>query len=271
MNGLLITSAIESLTQKNLPAYIFPPKVLSTMISLIQDTIQETSSRIKYQNNYQYYYNEAPFTLARLGNKLLVEIQVPLSTPSNELQVYHIQTYSIPLHQNLYDHTTRIEELPNYIALSPTHSHYLPLTETEWSDLNKHHHRQPVPLFKTFTPTDCIIAILLDNMTLIKTQCSFIIWLHSIQPSINHVFNTTFLLTNITYYTLSCGPLRTQSACTACLLDIPNDCGLQAHHLTIPPITTSDNRDTLDILPQFIVNLAVLLHMFDENQLEGIM
>ena len=90
------------------------------------------------------------------------------------------------------------------------------------------------------------------------------------KPSFYNLYQDTFLLINITSFALHCVSKRTQSSCSFCLLDIPRTCSFQTANFAIPVSTPSEEPDIIASHPKHIVNLAVLLYLFDEDQLKTI-
>jgi len=110
----------------------------------------------------------------------------------------------------------------------------------------------------------------MENKARIKTECAFVILMQGMQPFVHNVFENTFLLINISSYTMQCGGQPLQSNCTFCLLDISAKCSFQAGNVFVPRISDYNFTGMSHTEPQYLVNLAVLIHLFDDDQLQTI-
>src|SRR5437867_8576843 len=265
-------NAIETLSKGKLPSYLFTEKILNDMLNIAHESVNKEFGRTMdiVHKNIQYYYSSSSFICARYRDNLYIKLNIPLANSPDEFRVYRIKTYPIPLHQNEYSHATKIEKVPDNIAISVTKGMYFEIPNSDWIKFTMNPDTQIHRVFHSIDPYDCILAIFFDDKSSIKARCSFSILLQSIQPNVEKLFADTFLLTNISAFTLQCGDKQIQSSCSVCILDIYERCSFQAGNIIIPKLSNSNTSILSNSKPQYIVNLAVLINLFDQSQIDQI-
>lgn len=269
----LYMRAVEVLIKGSLPTFLFPPTVIQDMLAMTipaAKAIHGPHTEIIHQKLNYYYKDEASFQVRRYASNLYVIMDIPISTSGHRFQVYGVNSYPIPLHQETYPHTTQAHGLPDYVAISISGGRYLPISNAAWPTFNTPSLVTPYRDFTTITPLGCLMSLFFENKTSIKSQCSFTISLQTLHPFVRNLYDNTFLLINITSYTLQCGTQLEYGSCTFCTLQIPAKCSLYTRNHIIPQTATSNDTHTPRIKPQYIVNLAVLLSVFQPSHLTNI-
>src|SRR3989442_229950 len=265
-------TAIGTLSRGHLPAFLFTETILTNMLDTVQTSVnKEFGKSIDIVHKHvHYYYNKGSFICTRHQDNLYITLKIPLTNIPDQFQLYRIKTYPIPLHKNEYSHVTKIENVPDNIAISPTKGIYLPISNNDWNNFIATKDTQIHRIFQSIDPYNCIMGIFFDDKPTIKSKCAFSIIMQSIQPNVQHLFDDTFLLTNISTFTQTCGSRHIQSQCSVCILDIHPYCSLEAGTIIIPQLTNTNSTNAITTKPQYIVNLAVLLNLFDNEQIANI-
>jgi len=111
--------------------------------------------------------------------------------------------------------------------------------------------------------------VYLDDKTAIKNNCKFMIGMHELRPQVDHLFDNTFLLTNISHIIYVCdGQEILQQGCTSCLVTLKKRCSLRADSYYIAETLTGHHEDEQSI--KYTVPLPVLIHFFSNESLDNI-
>src|SRR3989442_6021196 len=235
-------TAIGTLSRGHLPAFLFTEEIITQMLNTVQSSVTKDLGKPMeiVHKHINYYYSKGSFICTRHQDNLYITLKIPLTNTPDHFQIFNINTYPIPLHKNEYSHVTKIDNIPDNIAISITKGLYLPISSSEWNLFLQTIDTQIHRIFQTIDPYNCITGLFFDDKKAIKTHCSFSIILQNIHPDIQNLYDNTFLLTNISTFTLTCGHRHIQSLCIVCLLEIPHYCSIQAGTTIIPQLTTTN-------------------------------
>lgn len=267
-----LLNAIELLIHGRLPSYLFSENVLQEMLQIVQTSISKT-----FQGNMEilhkdihYYLKRGQFLCTRYNDNLYVQLNVPLTNILDEFSFFHVKTYPIPLHQDQYPHVTQVEGLPQAIGISVTTSQYFSLDILELQHLHHEMNQFSNRIFLKTDPRDCISAIFFDDKEQIKIKCTFSILLHGMESKVYNLYDNLFLLVNISSYSLQCHSKQPESSnCSVCLIQIEKHCTFQTNSIIIPKIYSSETTQNTS-KQQYIVNLAVLVNLFDHDLIQQI-
>ena len=268
-----LLAAIQSLANGNLPSFLFTEDVLKSMLQTVHDSVvREFNGKMQIiHKDIHYYYNHAQFICTRFQDNLYVKLNIPLTGIPDTFSFYRIKKFPIPLNQDQYSHVTEIENIPEAIAVSVAADVYFALTNFELMNFHHDSSHDVRRIFFKIEPYDCIMAILFDDKLAVKSHCSFSIILQSIKPDVYNMFGDVFLLTNISAYTLQCGDVKAvETGCSACLLEIDKRCFFQSGKITVPRIAHTNGNISNTTTKQHIVNLAVLVNLFDHDLISQI-
>lgn len=218
-----------------------------------------------------YYYNHADFSLHRSNFALLVTVKFPVSSMLQPYKLFEIIHYPVPLN-NSSTHTTYINNLPRYIALSESNFISLPADALNECTMDKHstncHVNFPV---QDINQPDCAMSLLSSNKSAVKDNCDFKFSPNSLQPTLRQLNQTLFLAVNNSDITLKCdNSIKEIESCHFCLIQIPCNCSIKSKHFTLPRRHT-DCHFHSDVTTMHPVNLILLQHFFNETETREIL
>jgi len=262
-----ILDSIELLLQGYIPSVLVPQHILTKTLQSIQDSLISTHARyhIVYTDP-KYYYQRGQYVFVHHKRVLYSTPQIPLTSFQEPFFVYEIAQHPQPMPNNK-DHATYLENLPSGIVIDASQTHYYTLTAAEVRDIGIRHHSSPKQIFTLTKAKTCIIAIYQDAQSDIEQYCNYQIKTNSLQPSINHITKSSYLLTNINNYLLEC-PNKAQmmEGCQSCVIHIKTNCSLRHSMFYIPP-TMDEAHDNASYDQNHVTNLPVLFKFFDAETL----
>lgn len=260
-------SGIHDLLNQKLSSHIIPYQDIVSISENINSKLLQQRSRLKIKTmTTNEIYGTMPFVWTMRNNSLYVTLKFPLVASMSRLKVYKIYYLSIPFNSSI-DHATKLSNDAQYVAFSTDHSYYGFPTFNMFQGNILDAQTYNLPLYPSVEPS-CITAIFFQETLEIKRLCDFRVILGSIQPSVTHLNQGQYMVSNVTNLFLTCpgGPQRLPG-CNFCIFEVPCLCDFSTDHLYFPPRLAhcvSENDTATLVHP---VNLAVLMHFYDQERL----
>ena len=168
------------------------------------------------------------FRFGRHDKRLLIQLQVPLTTFNHDFLVFKVTSFPVPV-TGRTTHSTWLLNLPHYFVTSRHSLYYFTM---DHDDSTRHPRLLYLPdsntVFKSFnTASSCISALFRNNIIQIRQLCSFSLHEQSLEPNVLFLENGRILLTNISEMTLDCiSAQSTLDGCVQCVRDITCDCAM---------------------------------------------
>ena len=126
-------------------------------------------------------------------DKLIIFLHIPLTSWNQNVNVYKVETRSLPIPGN-YTHVTKISGLLNYLIVSDDQKHYhesdqMPIIHMDLIQMDF----QPM----SSNRNSCVSAILENNHILISKQCTTYLIKDGLTPQILQLTPTSVVLTQI--------------------------------------------------------------------------
>ena len=262
---------VHDLMRHKLSRHIIPHGDMVNIIDDINDKLHRHDTRlIVMPMKIPDLYNFVPFVWTHRSSGLYVTIKFPLVLFSmGRFDIYKVITFAVPLNQSS-QHATVLTDFPDYIGFSQDNMYYGfpskdmingPFIDAQTANL---------PLYP-LTHTSCITAIYFDDKQTIKELCDFRVTLHSIKPEIIHLHHGKYLILNVTNMFQKCPSGRQQiQGCPFCVYSVPCFCDLATDKMYFPPRLTHCTRTNGSVSPEHSVNLAMLLHIFEMDEVKHI-
>ena len=261
-------SAIETVTAGYLPVYLLDQLTVTTALTELQQLLKEENSPYHIIHSHAgWYYKRAAFVYLQHNNMLYISMQIPLTTFQYDFTHYEIKSYPLTMHDES-EHVTMLSNVPAGIAVDDSHQFMFTMNEQELQEIGKHEHAITRRVFQLNPENSCIMAIYLDKPQNIHRLCKYTILMNTLQPHITHLFDNTYMLINITTYTLTChNSVEQKSGCKLCTVKIHANCSVQTDKFYIPPTFTTKTNINKTIEHGYITNLPMLMNFFDNETL----
>ena len=251
-----------------------------------QDTMRETITSIdaELQANYpgarllsdevSFYYSFHDYVFVRHGNRILIQVNFPITTVQTAMTIYQLTSFPIPVSTES-PHVTQLTNLPKFFIARQNYPLYiipedgLVYKTSAFFDLTS-----DKSAFRSYenSPT-CVSSLFLDDLTLIKEYCKFRLHLGAIMPNAYLLTDKLMLLVNITALELTCRNNDKRvvvPGCAACLRTVMCGCsvGVKVGNKTafyFPPKTNKCHKNST--IWAHIANLAVLTAFFKSEDL----
>ena len=114
----------------------------------------------------------------------------------------------------------------------------------------------------------CAIVLFFYNKHNIQSYCGFRDQINAIKPSVIHINEGRYLLSNVTNIYLRCpSGMRQVKGCKFCVFTVPCFCDISTDAVHFPPRLNHCEDDATKATVVHPVNLAVLTHFHDEELL----
>lgn len=261
-------ASLESLTAGFLPVYLLDQYTISNALLDLEIILKADGTPYHIIHKEPgWYYKFANFVYLQHQNFLYITMKIPLTTFQYDFTNYVINTYPLLMHDDS-DHVTVIRDVPAGISIDKSHTYMYTLTDSEMRDLGKQDHGVTRKVFRLNPKNSCIISIFLDRASDIHKLCRYTILMDTLQQHIQHLYDTTYLMVNVTEYTVDClGKPVHRTGCKLCLATIPVNCSVYNDKYYLPPTFTTLISDNKSIEHGHISNLPLLLNFFSSDAL----
>ena len=262
----ILLSSLQFLHMGILSPTILPPDVLESSLQHISQELNNARfSSFLVHDDTMYYYTKAKYTFAVYKEKLIITLFVPLSSFSEDQDVYEIRTFPLPMHDHKSQHTLRITNLPTALAISNRTKTYVEITKDELEIIKHSKEIEPMRVFTKFHSQSCIAALYMNDKRAVNASCSYIIDMYSKTSAVTHLMHSTFIMQNIENYMLTCqGNDHLVIGCDLCARRVPSGCSIFTTSIIIPAAIKNDTFG----LQGHILNLPLLMKLFSPKTLE---
>ena len=262
---------IHDLMRHKLSPHIIPHHDLLRIISSINTKLEAHDTNLMVlPMEIPDMYNFYPFVWTYRGNALYVTIKFPLVLSSmGTFEIYNIITFAVPMNHSS-EHATILTNIPQLLGFSHDNRYFGfptrdmisgPILDAQTANLPLH----PI------TKLSCITAIFFDDKQVIKELCDFRVTLNSIQPTLIHLHHGNYLVLNVTRMYQKCPTGRQQiQGCPFCIYSVPCFCDIATDEIYYPPRLTHCTKSNGTVTMAHSVNLAMLLHVFELDEIKHI-
>jgi hypothetical protein len=289
-NVMRFGDGINTLMSGHLPASLVSFEQVQSVVESIVNEQSKHGNRFRLmEQNPSFYYltDNVSFTKSLKTNKLYIMVTFPITSTGGMMASYRIdRTFLGMEHSNV---STRIEDLPDFIAVSADRQYYMELNAADMlackgTTVKTCTNERSM---QSFTQSTCAAAIYEDNTNKILEICD-IRYDKEPQPSaVVHIDGSSFvahssnpegriwtsLCTDITGTGKTI--LRTQPACASCMITVECGCDFNAPgEFYIPPQLVDCDKFVGGAIPEvkrhFVANLPLLHAHFDSEKLKNI-
>lgn len=265
-------TAVEMLILGKLPSYIVPPQFIESSIAEIEDLLQKKQYKLIY-NEANWYYRSGQFLFSTDSNYLYITLKYPLTTFRNNFQIFKLHLYDLPMHGD-NSHVTKLENMPYAIAISRQEELYQELNketvdrmvfsgEIEWNRI-----------FIKLKEESCLAALYYGNKNNINKNCKYTMVTNAKSTNMYELKGATFMFQSVGKYKISCnGNDSLHAGCSACEIEIPQNCSLDSDdHFIAPTLIPSTENPVKEAIVGHITNIPFLKKLFPNNtQIDEIM
>ena len=123
-------SGIHDTLQGNLASDIITPTDLNYTLTQIQNFLNKNYPNTKIIKNIRELYHDKNIQYSLYTDHILITVPIPIGNVEDKYTLYKIKSHQVSLHSKS-NVTTKITNLPNYVALSKTGKYFLELTEEQ--------------------------------------------------------------------------------------------------------------------------------------------
>src|SRR6266516_5596282 len=143
------------------------------------------------------------------------------------------------------------------------------MTEWEVQNVYRYEHSTQRRIFKKGDDRSYLISIYRDDKALVKKNCHYLIVINDLKPQVEHLYENTFLFTNMSEIKYQCVNQETsQKGCESCIMSLKQRCSIQAGEYFLPEAITGkfeENEET-----KYTTSLPLLLEFFTNETLKDI-
>ena len=258
---------IHGLLHHQLSPYILPYKDIQATIARINNRLRRSSSQLAVKDlSPKDVYSWTNFIWTFKNESLFITVKFPLVSPISHVQVYQIYSLPVPFNQSS-NHATSLLNLPDYLALTKDRHYYSFPPNRIWEQgiLNAQQHNLPM---HPISEPSCATALFFDNKQQIMSYCNFRVQINVMKPTITHINEGKYLLSNISHVFLRCpSGMRQELGCQFCVFTVPCLCDISTNSVYFPPRLNHCQDDQTRATTVHPVNLAVLSYFYEEEQL----
>ena len=258
---------IHGLLQHSLSPYILPYKDIQATIQSINSRLKQSNSQLSVKDlSPKEMYSWNNFIWTYKNDSLFITVKFPIVSPISHVQVYRIYSLPVPFNESS-NHATTLLNLPEYLAMTKDRHFYSFPPNKIWEQGILNAQQNNLPMHPIAKPS-CATALFFDNKQHIMENCDFRVQINVMKPTIIHINEGKYLLSNISHVFLRCpSGMRQERGCQFCVFTVPCLCDISTNSVYFPPRLNhceNDSKRTTRVHP---VNLAVLSHFYREEQL----
>lgn len=258
---------MHDLLKNKLSNHIIPYQDIVQVVGMINRKLDERQARLQVRDmSAREIYSTIPFVWTYKKPSLYVTIRFPLVASMSSLDVYKIYYFPVPINSTTR-HATVLAETEQFIAFSKNQLYYGFPKEKMLTGKILDAQLHDFPLHQV-VHSSCLSAIFFQNTHQIKEICDFRVMLDSVKPTVKHINQGQYLISNVTdlFFTCPDGRLR-KPGCGFCLVQVPCLCDLASEHFYFPPRLGHCSNISDDPTTVHPINLAVLVHFYKQEQL----
>ena len=201
-------TTVQMLMNGRISHFILPHDTLTASLEYVENHLKNTQRHMTLcRKDHAFYYLEASFSAFRMGNILVLLVHAPVTTekfrlPFNLHDLIHVP---LPTHESTTYYSmlaTPIQMLGYNVDLDviiEVREKYRIPTKKVWLAPKT----DSVTILNRAKPS-CARGLLEGDLTEIKLFCRYHVYHETLPKSITHLFENTFLLTNIEILHLHC-------------------------------------------------------------------
>ena len=194
----VLKESVNALIEGKLSPALISRSSLEHSISAITKLLSE-----EYSNFYltitdpQYFYKNGNYAFGKRHNTLYVTLRFPLSHEKEPLQLFQVISVPVPVN-NTSSHASKIQNIPEFLAITPHQQFYLTLDKVDLATCNMHHmylcsfSKAYVPI----TSKTCIMSLFANDKPSINELCDFRFHLDVLRPNIIELTEGKVLIYN---------------------------------------------------------------------------
>ena len=258
----LILNAVSSLAAGHLSTTIVPEERLQEALNHVEaEVIKDSPSAQVIHKNTAYYYKYGSFIYTTVDDRLVVTLQIPVTTWEKKFDIYELQV--TPVYAPGLEQVTEIINLPDIIAVEVGDEHFFAMTKLEWIEMQKTQYSIARRIIQKTKPDTCVMNLKKNDMRLVNTTCRFV--LTALTNRATHWNESSYVLLNARNLTTQCMNARSAlpKSCPQCILTLKPGCRFETDDF-LSSIELSHSNDTEE---GYIVNLALAQKLFTAEAL----
>ena len=248
--------------QGHLSTTIVPEERLQEALNHVEaEVIKDSPSAQVIHKNTAYYYKYGSFIYTTVDDRLVVTLQIPVTTWEKKFDIYELQV--TPVYAPGLEQVTEIINLPDIIAVEVGDEHFFAMTKLEWIEMQKTQYSIARRIIQKTKPDTCVMNLKKNDMRLVNTTCRFV--LTALTNRATHWNESSYVLLNARNLTTQCMNARSAlpKSCPQCILTLKPGCRFETDDF-LSSIELSHSNDTEE---GYIVNLALAQKLFTAEAL----
>ena len=254
-----------------------PQELIST--KYLQEALHKLDKWVKTKNqelqilqdtgHLHLYYKTASARTIVVKESLVIITSIPIISGAQVFDVFRVSSFPLPIHSNYPEGQvgyTRINNLPDYLAISKDREYYEELSRGEFEECVRDnggfctHLLLPKPISK---PTCCAATMMNFAAKTLHRLCDFHIFYKTIEPALHSLGNLRYLFLNLSETIhINCPgkPLMRLPTAVVQVRTIPCSWKIIAGELTSPPLLTACGTN-ISTRIEHPMNLAIFMHL----------
>ena len=233
----------------------------------IQDKNQDLQI-LKDAGHLHLYYKATTTRTIVVGDSLIIIASIPITSGTHVFDTFRVSVFPLPIHSETSKGQagfTKINNLPNYFAISKDREFYAELSEAEYKECATdnggfcNHLMLPTPISRA----TCCAAIMMNfEAKTLHKLCNFQFFGQTIKPAFYSLGKSRYLLLNLSdtiHVNCPGKPLRRLPPAVIQIATIPCSCKLMAGELTSLTLSTACQAN-ISLKIEHPMNFAIFTH-----------
>jgi hypothetical protein len=152
----------------------------------------------------------------------------------------------------------KLQNIPSGIAIDETQNYFIELTSLQMQSFMQERDENNFRILYTKFYDSCAMSIYFNNVSHIQNVCRYEIISTSYLSTINNLYDTTFLFTNVSKYEVTCSQQkRIYLGCLYCTIDLPPLCTLSTQKQFILQTSLTENVQAIHFDPSLVNNITL--------------
>jgi hypothetical protein len=222
------------------PNLIAPSKMRKALDNIADKLkLQYPEYKLSYPISGSWYdLKSMLYTRTKQSVYILQHFPITLRSRGAIYQLYKIKSYSLPINKG-NDHSSRIINIPAYIAVNSDDSCYIEITQDQYNECEGHYRKTCQYLNYPISQkqTTCALALYKNNLEAIQTLCDVRFQPNSLQKFVQELHDGAFIISNASSIIVTCLRLHVQKfpGCCLCLHTLQCHCSLLVDDITVHP------------------------------------
>ena len=241
-----LVAAAQKVMNHRLPTELVSPMRLATMLRAITKFIEQSYGgyRLVYETP-EYYYTSGSIEYMRRGDTLILGLRVPVTRIDTMFTLYEVLSYIAPVQDSVNKSRvvgTRVEHLPDMLAVSDDGSYYIEMKRHEWLECSGSRVKicPSLPPLRERTLMACTLALFEGLKDVVADKCHVVYYprLSHIPPQVMSLGGGEYIIvTNSQTWTKTCqnhAPISVRAGLHS-RVKLDCDCSLTMEGLYLPP------------------------------------